>query len=229
VKTLEEQGWSLFWDWSSIPVGKTWREFIDKELETAKCVLVIWSKNSITSEWVLEEADFAKKRKILIPILIDEVDPPIGFGQNQAASIIGWNGEPNHEGFQQVIGALTELLGSPNIYEEDKLVLEKHIDTSMLKKIMGIIYQEYNLSQTKLMEPDIDDFQTQIHSHTLNGYFNFLIQSSEKKYSFKYWDNADMNRFLIICVDNNKPELRLQLNLSLDENREIKSRFEKAF
>jgi hypothetical protein len=36
VKALEEQGWSLFWDSTSIHVGKTWRQFIDEGLGAAR-------------------------------------------------------------------------------------------------------------------------------------------------------------------------------------------------
>ena len=111
VKALEEQGWSLFWDSTSIPVGKTWRHFINEGLEAARCILVIWSKQSVASEWVLEEADEGKERKILAPVLIDDVRPPRGFGQIQAARLIGWKGESSHSGFQQLIKALTGLLG----------------------------------------------------------------------------------------------------------------------
>jgi len=103
VKGLEAQGWSTFWDWRSIPVAKTWRQLIKEGLVEARCVLVLWSGKSIESEWVIEEAEFGKKQKILIPVLIDEVDPPIGFGQIQAARLTGWKGESDHTGFQQLI------------------------------------------------------------------------------------------------------------------------------
>jgi hypothetical protein len=39
VKALAEQSWSLFWDWTSIPVGKTWRQLIEEGLGEAKCVM----------------------------------------------------------------------------------------------------------------------------------------------------------------------------------------------
>lgn len=53
---LEELGWSLFWA-HGIPAGRNWRDVIDAELAQAKCMIVIWSKTSIRSGWVCDEAE----------------------------------------------------------------------------------------------------------------------------------------------------------------------------
>jgi hypothetical protein len=75
AQTLEGRGWSTFWD-RTIPIGKTWRETIGSELDGARCVIVLWSKTSIESGWVQEEADDAKRRGVLVP-------SKIGTGRNQ--------------------------------------------------------------------------------------------------------------------------------------------------
>src|SRR5262249_53988443 len=92
AQTLEDGGWSTFWDRTS-PAGKTWRETIGRELAGAHCVIVLWSKVSIESEWVQEEADDAKRRRILVPVLIENVQPPIGFRAIQAADLVDWDGK----------------------------------------------------------------------------------------------------------------------------------------
>jgi hypothetical protein len=79
AQTLKDRGWLTFWD-RTIPTGKTWRETIGRELEGARCVIVLWSKTSIESDWVQEEAD-AKRRRVLVPVLIDKVHPPYGFSE----------------------------------------------------------------------------------------------------------------------------------------------------
>lgn len=113
VKALEEQGWFTFWDWKSIPVGKTWREFIDEGLEDARCILVLWSTISTTKgkRWVIEEADYGLEHGKLIPALIDDVRPPIGFGQIQAAKLINWTGDINNVEFKKLVDALESILG----------------------------------------------------------------------------------------------------------------------
>src|SRR5918994_1276189 len=78
VAALEAHGWAVFWD-RRIPAGKTWRSHIGRALEEARCVVVAWSEHSIQSDWVIEEADEAKERGILVPVLLDAVLPPRGF------------------------------------------------------------------------------------------------------------------------------------------------------
>jgi formylglycine-generating enzyme required for sulfatase activity len=113
VKALEAEGWSAFWDWKSIPVGRTWREIIDQGLEVSKCILVLWSITSTTSKkrWVLEEADYGLEHAKLIPALIDDVRPPRGFGQIQAARLTDWTGDTDHPEFRKLIAALEAILG----------------------------------------------------------------------------------------------------------------------
>ncbi|NNE03782.1 MAG: toll/interleukin-1 receptor domain-containing protein [Eudoraea sp.] len=102
VDALEKQGWSVFWD-RRIPAGTTWRDHIGRALNEAKCVIVGWSIHSITSKWVIEEADAALHRGVLVPILLDEILPPIGFRSIQAADLVQWQPELNSHDFDQLI------------------------------------------------------------------------------------------------------------------------------
>ncbi|MGA9537554.1 MAG: toll/interleukin-1 receptor domain-containing protein [Desulfobacterales bacterium] len=55
AKALEERGWSVWWD-RIIPPGKSFDQVIQEAIMAAKCVIVLWSKISIRSDWVKEEA-----------------------------------------------------------------------------------------------------------------------------------------------------------------------------
>src|ERR1044072_89996 len=91
VKVLEHQGWSVWWDRTLRP-GQNLPQVISKALDEAKCVVVVWSKNSVDSDWVQEEAEEGKQRKILVPVVIDEVKIPLGYRRIQAARLPGWTG-----------------------------------------------------------------------------------------------------------------------------------------
>ena len=65
---------------------------IGAELARAKCVVVIWSPNSVGSHWVLDEAGKGRERGILVPVLIEGASAPLGFGQVQAVDLSGWMG-----------------------------------------------------------------------------------------------------------------------------------------
>ena len=72
VNALEKTGWSVFWD-RTIPAGKTWRQVIGSEIRACRSMIVVWTESSIASDWVLEEAETGKRRRILIPVLLDNV------------------------------------------------------------------------------------------------------------------------------------------------------------
>jgi hypothetical protein len=111
AQTLEDRGWSTFWD-RRIPCGKTWRTTIEKEISDARCVIVLWSKASIKSDWVHEEAEDAKRRGILVPALIEDVTPPFGFRSIQTADLINlnWQMEESTEEFRGLIADITGLI-----------------------------------------------------------------------------------------------------------------------
>src|SRR5262249_62140358 len=78
AQTLEGRGWSTFWD-RTIPIGKTWRGKIVREIYGARLVGVPGVKNSIGAGWVQEEIDDSKRRDADVSILNDNDEPTIGF------------------------------------------------------------------------------------------------------------------------------------------------------
>lgn len=102
VSQIEAQGWSVFWD-QRIPAGETWRSHIGSALQDSRCIVVAWSKHSIDSQWVAEEADEGKTRRVLIPLLLDHVQPPRGFREIQAADISDWHAGQTSERFNELI------------------------------------------------------------------------------------------------------------------------------
>lgn len=109
---LESLGWSVFWD-RTVPAGLSWRDFIGKKLEEARSVVVAWSEASVKSQWVLEEAEEAKRRGILIPVLIQPIEPPFGFGALQAADLSSWDGIANAPALLKMVEDMTRVLGTP--------------------------------------------------------------------------------------------------------------------
>ena len=109
---LETTGWSVWWD-RRIPAGMTWRDVIQNALDTMHCMVVLWSRNSIESRWVSEEAEEARTRGKLVPVMIEEVNPPLGFRSIHAADLMEWDGAPNAPGLLQLISDLESLLGKP--------------------------------------------------------------------------------------------------------------------
>lgn len=113
AQEFERRGWSVFWD-RQIPAGKSWREVITAELSEASSVVVLWSKFSVNSRWVQEEADDGQRRGVLVPVLIDDVLPPIGFRGVQAADLSDWGGAKPSSEFERLISEIDDRL-APHI------------------------------------------------------------------------------------------------------------------
>lgn len=107
---LESVGWTVWWD-RRIPAGETWRSVLEKALENMRCMVVLWSARSIESEWVYEEASEGRRLGKLVPVLIEDVRPPAGFREIQAADLSDWDGSREHEGMRMLLADLENLLG----------------------------------------------------------------------------------------------------------------------
>jgi serine/threonine-protein kinase len=112
VKALEADGLSIWWD-AHIGGGDDWRDTILRHLETAKVVIVVWSKRSIGphGQFVRDEATHALKRGTYFPVRIDKVDPPLGFGETHALDLTGWKGDQSDPRYQAMTSALRKRLG----------------------------------------------------------------------------------------------------------------------
>jgi len=103
-------GWSVWWD-RRIIVGQAFDRAIEREIEAAKSVVLLWSKASIGSEWVRNEAAAGAGRGVLVPATLDPVQLPLEFRSKQTADLTDWNGDPSHGGFQAVCEGITALIG----------------------------------------------------------------------------------------------------------------------
>ena len=111
VTALVGTGLSVWWD-RGLAGGESWRVQIQTALDAAKCVIVIWTRESVgaASDFVREEAGQAKRRGVLVPVMLDKVAPPLGFGEIQAIDLTHWKGSPRDPFFLDLCAAVTAKL-----------------------------------------------------------------------------------------------------------------------
>jgi TolB-like protein/Tfp pilus assembly protein PilF len=85
---LEAAGISVWWD-DMLEGGTRFHQVTEFQLETAAAVVVLWSKISVASHWVHDEATRGRDRGVLIPVSIDGTLPPLGFRQFQWLDLSG--------------------------------------------------------------------------------------------------------------------------------------------
>jgi hypothetical protein len=107
--TLGKQCWSVWWDWN-IPVGRSFDQVLEEEIAVARAVVVLWSPNSVASDWVKNEARAANKRRILLPALIEPVNLPMEFSHLQTANLTAWKADAASVEFDRLLEGLRGLL-----------------------------------------------------------------------------------------------------------------------
>jgi hypothetical protein len=107
VTAFKKDGLSVWWD-LDLPPGRTWDRLIEQRLHTARSVVVLWSELSVTRAWVREEALDAFQRDVLIPVLLDDVPPPLGFRHLQAVNLVGWTCDASDGRYQRLLGTLKQ-------------------------------------------------------------------------------------------------------------------------
>lgn len=117
VEHLRGASLDVWWD-EGIQPSTSWRAEIAKQLAAAKCVVAVWTNDSVDHEqgaWVIEEATYGQARKILAPVRLDLVSPPLGFGETQYADLAAWSGAADDLRLQHFLGVVQAIVRSEPI------------------------------------------------------------------------------------------------------------------
>lgn len=107
---LERAGHKVWWD-RHISGGSEYSDEIEAALKDADVVLVLWSRASVRSAWVRDEAAEGRDSGRLVPVLLDDSAPPLGFRQVQSIPIAGWSARGNPPNWQELLKAVAARAG----------------------------------------------------------------------------------------------------------------------
>ena len=91
ARILEAAGHRVWWD-RHIDSGEEFAAEIESQLDDSDVVVVAWSKASLKSRWVRDEAAVGGDKGILVPVTIDGSRPPMGFRQFHTLDLTDWKG-----------------------------------------------------------------------------------------------------------------------------------------
>lgn len=111
---LKIENLDVWWD-TALETGQTFDEKIQAALEQAKAVIVIWSKESVKSDWVRAESSIGRERGILVPIMVQPVNIPVPFNLIHTADLIGWSGDRAHLGYRDMVKQVKTLAGKSHV------------------------------------------------------------------------------------------------------------------
>lgn len=110
IAALEASGFKVWWD-GLLEGGVNFLPTTDAALQKADAVIVLWSKTSIGSNWVRDEATVGRDRRCLVPLSLDGTEPPLGFRQFQVIDISRWRGKAGAPEMDRVARAVAALGG----------------------------------------------------------------------------------------------------------------------
>lgn len=114
AEALQKRGFNIWWD-RSLAAGQDYAQIIERELRGAKAVIVVWTRGSAASTFVRDEAGRARDEGRLVPVMLDRVEIPLGFGAFQAEDFTRWNGGPTAPQMQLLEEALRAKLEGRNV------------------------------------------------------------------------------------------------------------------
>lgn len=86
---LGKLGLDVWWD-RDLLAGEDYRKKTAGIIAQVAVTIVIWSRRSVDSEWVVGEASAARERKILLPVSADGVTPPLDFRSFNTIDMSAW-------------------------------------------------------------------------------------------------------------------------------------------
>ena len=130
AQAVGDAGHEVWWD-EQIHGGSRFTSAIDQALKNAEAVIVLWSKVSVESAWVQDEAAEGRDSGRLVPVLIGETKPPLGFRQFQSIDLSRWSGRDSPE-LHGLIDAIGKIVGSSGTAKQAQAESEGKPDTASI-------------------------------------------------------------------------------------------------
>ncbi|MEO6361012.1 MAG: TIR domain-containing protein [Sphingomicrobium sp.] len=105
---LEKAGHQVWWD-QIIRAGAQYANEIEQALKDSDAVVVLWSKCSAESPWVRDEAAAGRDSGRLVPVRLDQSEPPMGFRQFQNIDLSHWTGRGSPAQLRDLLDAMMTI------------------------------------------------------------------------------------------------------------------------
>jgi hypothetical protein len=115
ARELQQLGIEVWWDHDLLG-GDDYRRRIADLLARTQAAIVVWSRRSVDSQWVINEAAAARDRKVLLPVTIDGEAPPLDFRGLHTADLMAW--VPGDRLPSTLLKSLAERLGRDLTYAD---------------------------------------------------------------------------------------------------------------
>ena len=109
AEVLHARAIGVWWD-REILGGTEFSAVIEHELTRARVVLVLWSNHAVRSPFVRDESARAFAAGKLLPVRIEDVPPPLGFGQIHTLDLLDWDGDGDAPALAELVAHIERRL-----------------------------------------------------------------------------------------------------------------------
>lgn len=92
AEALKRHGIGVWWD-RELTGGGDFASEIERHLRAAPVAVVLWSADSVRSDFVRDESSRARDMQKLLPVRIAPVELPLGFGTLHTLDLLDWDGD----------------------------------------------------------------------------------------------------------------------------------------
>lgn len=103
------------WFDGRIEPGTSFDREIEREVEGAKAILVLWSELARNSDWIRNEARTGKQGERLVAARLDDCLPPLEFRSVQTVDLFDAGNFQSGEGWCQIVSRIGRLAGRPGL------------------------------------------------------------------------------------------------------------------
>lgn len=112
---LAADGFSLWWD-RRLRAADDFTMDIERQLNDAQCVVVVWSASARNSLWVRAEASAALEQNKLVQLVADGAKPPLPFTMLHLLDFSSWRGE-RHGVWGELNASIQEISAGRGVRE----------------------------------------------------------------------------------------------------------------
>lgn len=123
---FEEAGWSAWID-RDISLGEDWADRIQRELDSARLVVVLWGAEARRSEWVQREAIAAQQSDRLVQVHATGLPLLPPFDTIQAVRMQSWSGESGHSERVKLLRTVANRLGTTLPMQLHAITPDEHL------------------------------------------------------------------------------------------------------
>ncbi len=174
AENLISKGYSVWWDIELLP-GDKFADEINIVLNEAKLIIVLWTPDSIQSNWVKSEATVGLKNNRLIPVHLRETEIPVPFNTLHSLDLTSWFSDQDETRLNSLVDSVSRKI------QPSKKTTEKITEEEVRDELERPKHEvEFWASITTSSKQTTAEYQLYLDKYGESGSFSELAQSRLK-------------------------------------------------